>query len=41
MKVLFMKTSKNMADVFTKNMRSKTYYELVKHFLMDKNLIRS
>ena len=36
----FVKTSENVADVFTKNVRSETYRELVKHFLMDKNLIR-
>ena len=37
---MFVKTSENMVDVFTKNMRSETYHELVKHFLMDKDLIR-
>ena len=41
LKVLFVKTSENVADVFTKNVRSETYRELVKHFLMDKKLIRS
>ena len=40
LKVLFVKTSENVADVFTKNVRSETYRELVKHFLMDKKLIR-
>ena len=41
LKVLFVKTSENVADVFTKNVRSETYRELVKHFLLDKNLIRN
>ena len=41
LKVLFVKMSENVADVFTKNVRSETYHELVKHFLMDKNLIRN
>ena len=41
LKVVFVKTSENIADVFTKNVRSETYRELVKHFLMDKNLIRN
>ena len=41
LKVVFVKTSENVADVFTKNVRSETYRELVKQFLMDKNLIRN
>ena len=41
LKVIFVKTSENVADVFTKNVRSETYRELVKHFLLDKNLIRN
>ena len=38
LKVLFVKTSENVADVFTKNMKSETYRELVRHFLMDKKI---
>ena len=39
LKVLFVKTSENTVDVFTKNVRSETYCELVKHFLIDKKLL--
>ena len=41
LKVLFVKTSENVADVFTKNVRSETYHELVRHFLLDKKFIRN
>ena len=41
LKVLFVKTSKNVAYVFTQNVRSETYLVLAKHFLINQKLIRN